>query len=55
MVLEGSEYFSVYVQMIEAHPIKGVGGEVEDHSKATGLGEVFRPHACSTNFPLSHD
>ena len=29
-----------------AQPIKGVGGEVEDHSKASGLGEVFRPHTC---------
>ncbi|MBQ1736864.1 MAG: hypothetical protein II040_01340 [Muribaculaceae bacterium] len=26
-----------YDKRFTAHPIKGVGGEVEDHSKASGL------------------
>jgi hypothetical protein len=29
--------FSHLAGCIWAHPIKGVGGEVEDHSKASGL------------------
>ena len=29
----------------KAHPIKGVGGEVEDHSKASGLENLFKPNA----------
>ena len=28
-----------------AHPIKGVGGEAEDHSKASGLENLFKPKA----------
>ena len=31
--------------MMRAHPIKGVGGEVEDHSKASGLENLFKPNA----------
>ena len=38
--------FDVSNSIWMAHPIEGVGGEVEDHSKAAGLGEVFRPHTC---------
>jgi len=36
-----------------AHPIKGGGGVVEGHSKASGLGEVFDLMLAPANFPLS--
>ena len=36
-----------------AHPIKGGGGVVEGHSKASGLGEVLDLMHAPTNFPLS--
>ena len=34
----------------KAHPIKGVGGEVEDHSKASGLENLCKPNAMKTSF-----
>ena len=34
----------------KAHPIKGVGGEVEDHSKASGLESLCKPNAMKTSF-----
>ena len=35
--------------MASAQPIKGVGGEVEDHSKASGLENLFKPNAMKTS------